>query len=263
MYQRPSEPLSIGGVLDNGIQLFKASVAKTFPLALAGGLISTLPQIFTQMTGLGPYETALLGDSVGTVLGVVLITSLLAMAAYLAVLSIQDAMSNNRSMAIDEAVLTGLTRLPAMLGASILYVLAIIFGMILLIVPGIIISVYWILYAIAVVADRKGPVQSLGYSYQLIKGYWWRSAAILGVMGIIAMVLYAALMMLVAGGVIGGVIGYEESAGLLIFTSLTTALVSAAVTPLFYAILLVTYNDLKLRRGGDDLLRRAELSVSA
>lgn len=31
MYQRPSEPLSTGGVLDNGIQLFKASVAKTFP----------------------------------------------------------------------------------------------------------------------------------------------------------------------------------------------------------------------------------------
>lgn len=262
MYQRPSEPLSIGGVLDNGIQLYKASVVKTFPLALAAGLISSLPQIYTQITGLGSYETALLGDSMGSVLGVVLITSLLAMAAYLAVLSIQDAMSNNRTMAIDEAVLTGLTRLPAMLGASILYVLAIIFGMILLIVPGIIISVYWILYAIAVVADRKGPVQSLGYSYQLIKGYWWRSATILGVLGIIAMVLYAALIMLVVGGVINAP-GSEESTGLVIFTSLATALVSAAVAPLYYAILLVMYNDLKLRRGGDDLLRRAESSVSA
>jgi hypothetical protein len=263
MYQRPSEPLSIGGVLDNGIQLFKASVAKTFPLALAGGLISTLPQIFTQVTGLGPYETALLGDSVGTILGVVLITSLLAMAAYLAVLSIQDAISNNRIMAIDEAVLAGLTRLPAMLGASILYGLAIGLGLVLLIVPGIILSVYWILFTIAVISDRKGPVQSLGYSYQLIKGHWWRSATILGVLGIIAMVLYAALIMLVAGGAIGGAIGNEDSAGLLIFSSLTTALVSAAVTPLFYAILLVMYNDLKLRRGGDDLLRRAESSVSA
>ena len=262
MYQRPSEPLSIGGVLDNGIQLFKASVVKTFPLALVAGLISSLPQIYTQITGLGAYETALLGDSMGTVLGMVLITSLLALAAYLAVLSIQDAISNNRTMAIDEAVLAGLTRLPGMLGATILYMAAIMVGTILLIVPGIVISVYWILFAIAVVSDRKGPLQSLGYSYQLIKGYWWRSAAILGVMGIIAMVLYAALIMLVVGGVINAP-GSEESTGLVVFTSLATALVSAAVAPLYYAILLVMYNDLKLRRGGDDLLRRAESTVSA
>ena len=263
MYQRPSEPLSIGGVLDNGIALFKASLARTFPLALAGGLLSTLPEIVTRVTGLGSLQDALVGGSIGLPLGVVAISSLLTMAAYLAVLSIQDGISNNRSVAIDEAVLTGLTRLPAMLGASILYGVAIFIGMILLIVPGIIISVYWILYTIAVIADQKGPVQSLGYSYQLIKGYWWRTAAILGVLGIIAMVLYTALIMFVAGGVIGGAMGSEESMGLLIFTFVVTPLIAAVMTPFFYAILLEMYNDLKLRRGGHDLLRRAESIVSA
>ncbi len=263
MYQRPSEPLSIGGVLDNGIALFKASMAKTFPLALVGGLLSTLPELVTRLTGLGSLQGALVGGNIALPLGVVAVTSLLTMAAYLGVLSIQDAISNNRSMAIDEAVLAGLTRLPAMLGASILYGIAVVFGMILLVVPGIIISVYWILYTIAVIGDRKGPVQSLGYSYQLIKGYWWRTATILGVLGIIAMVLYTALIMFVAGGVIGGVMESEESMGLLIFTFVVTPLIAAVLTPFFYAILLVTYNDLKLRRGGDDLLRRAELSVSA
>ena len=263
MYQRPSEPLSIGGVLDNGIALFKATVTKTFPLALVGGLLSTLPELVTRVTGLGPLQSALLAGNIALPMGMVAIASLLTMAAYLGVLAIQDAISNNRSMAIDEAVLAGLTRLPAMFGASILYGVAVVFGMILLVVPGIIISVYWILYAIAVIADRKGPVQSLGYSYQLIKGYWWRTATILGVLGIIAMVLYTALIVFVAGGVIGGVMESEESTGLLIFTFVVTPLVTAVLTPFFYAILLVTYNDLKLRRGGDDLLRRAELSVSA
>lgn len=267
MYQRPSEPLSIGGVLDNGIALFKASLAKTFPLALAGGLLSTLPEIVTRVTGRGSLQEALVGGSIGLPLGVVAISSLLTMAAYLAVLSIQDGISNNRSVAIDEAVLAGLTRLPAMLGASILYGVAIFVGLILLIVPGIIISVYWILYVIAVIADQKGPVQSLGYSYQLIKGYWWRTAAILGVLGIIAMVLYTALIMFVAGGVIGGAMGGamggEESTGLLIFTFVVTPLIAAVMTPFFYAILLEMYNDLKLRRGGHDLLRRAESIVSA
>ncbi len=262
MYQRPSEPLSIGGVLDSGIQLFKDSVARVFPLSLAAGLLSTLPEIVTRLTGLGSVESALLGGSMGIVLATVLITFLLTMAAYLAVLAMLDAIAANHGMAIDEAVLAGLTRLPAMLGASILYSLAVLVGMILLIVPGIIISVYWILYAIAVVADRKGPVQSLGYSYQLIKGYWWRTTAILGVLGIIAMVLYSALIMLVAGGMVGGALDSEESVGMLVFTFVITPLVTAVMTPFFYAILLVTYNDLKLRREGDDLLRRAELSVS-
>jgi len=263
MYQRPSEPQSIGGVLDNGIQLFKASLARVFPLAMAGGLLSTLPEIVTRVTGLGSIEAALLGGSMGLVLAAVFITSLLTFAAYLAVLAMLDAMANNHSMAIDEAVLAGLTRLPAMLGASILYSLAVLVGMILLIVPGIIISVYWILYTIAVISDRKGPVQSLGYSYQLIKGYWWRTATILGVLGIIAIVLYSALIMLVAGGMLGGALDSEDSVGLLVFTFVITPLVTAVMTPFFYAILLVTYNDLKLRRDGDDLLRRAELSVSA
>ncbi len=57
--------------------------------------------------------------------------------------------------------------------AGILYGLAVGFGVLLFIVPGIIFAIMWQFYKFGVVDKKLGPVEVLRYSGDLTKGYRW------------------------------------------------------------------------------------------
>ena len=57
--------------------------------------------------------------------------------------------------------------------AGILYGLAVGFGVLLFIVPGIIFAIMWQFYKFGVVDKELGPVEALRYSGDLTKGYRW------------------------------------------------------------------------------------------
>lgn len=57
---------------------------------------------------------------------------------------------------------------------SILYGLAVGFGVLLLIIPGIIFAVMWQFYKFAIVEKKMGPVDALRYSGEITKGYRWK-----------------------------------------------------------------------------------------
>ena len=59
-------------------------------------------------------------------------------------------------------------------GLSIVTVLALIGLFLLLVVPGIIFSVYWIAASIILVYEKKGIIESLKTSKQLVKRRWWK-----------------------------------------------------------------------------------------
>lgn len=58
---------------------------------------------------------------------------------------------------------------------SILYILGILFGLIFLIIPGILISIYFI-FAVYLIYLNFGILTSLKESYRLVQGHWWRTA---------------------------------------------------------------------------------------
>ena len=43
MYTRPTEPRSIGGVLDDGFRLWRSAFSKAWPIALMGQLLLAVP----------------------------------------------------------------------------------------------------------------------------------------------------------------------------------------------------------------------------
>ena len=49
MYTRPSAPRSIGGVLDDGLKLWRESLSKTWPLALLAQLLFAIPLVMLRM----------------------------------------------------------------------------------------------------------------------------------------------------------------------------------------------------------------------
>jgi hypothetical protein len=130
-------------------------------------------------------------------------------------------------------------------------------GFILLLIPGIILMV-WLLFApYLVITNRLGPIDSISYSFRLVRGHWWRTAALITIIGIIAGVLY-----LILAAVLGIVFVTDpESIALTgrmpwYVDFVLGPLISAVATPLGYAMLIAALQDLKLRHRGDDLAAR-------
>ena len=43
MYQLPAAPLSLGGILDDGFKLFKASWKQLLPIAVVASVLASVP----------------------------------------------------------------------------------------------------------------------------------------------------------------------------------------------------------------------------
>ena len=74
-------------------------------------------------------------------------------------------------------------------GGFFLYYIAIVFGMFLLIIPGIIISVRWIFFSYVYIAEGKSLSGSFSRSSQLVKNNWWRIFGFFLVIYIVAMII--------------------------------------------------------------------------
>ena len=78
-----------------------------------------------------------------------------------------------RRVSVGESVLRSASKFFALLGAAILGSLGIGLASILLVIPGIILMCMWYVSASACVVERLGPIESLGRSRALTKGYRW------------------------------------------------------------------------------------------
>jgi hypothetical protein len=176
---------------------------------------------------------------------------------YAAIIARIEAKSNGRYLSLGGAVRYGARRAAPMFAAALLFAVAISVGVILLIVPGIILTVM-LLFAVPIaVTERMGPIASLKYSMQLVRGHWWRTAALLTVIGIIIAVIYTILTFVVA--IVVGFQAQEIAATgrLPWYIDFVLTPVMAAVTePLVYSMVLATLYDLKNRREGGDIAER-------
>ena len=85
---------------------------------------------------------------------------------------------------------------PRLVGGYILYFLAVLVGLILFIIPGIILSVRLCFFDLLIIDKGMGPVEALKKSYAMTKGYGWKIfllvsvvAPILFVLGVLALLV--------------------------------------------------------------------------
>jgi hypothetical protein len=265
MYNRPSAPQNITGTLDDGFRLYIASLKTVLPLSFIGSVISVLPQ--AAITALGGEE-ALLSTDASLLIAIggaslFIIAGMLAL--YGGLVAQMDAFANGKALFLSEAIMFGIGRMLPLFGASIIYGICVVIGFILLIIPGVILSLYWILFMVTAVLDDKGPIQSLTYSYQLIRGAWWRIALFMTVLTLIYMVVYSIFIVFLIGGTIGTITagGEPDMSAIDGITLVVTPILGAFMTPFLYAFLLAIRHDLKLRKEGSDLASRIEGSMGA
>jgi hypothetical protein len=296
-YVAPTAPLPIGGVLDNWMRLFRASLGACWALALivaiAGAVFEltvtpTLPSRgATALQNYMNYWSSFRGP---TTLLAYIAMGLVTLLVHGAVLAQQSALvRGGETFSFGVAFTKGLSRLPQMLLGALLIVLIIaaIFvpvGIVaavtipllrhspaaaLIFVPIVMAVVIVLLYVtvrlqlwMAVMfAEDLGGASSLGRSWDLVKGHWWRVTGVGFVSSIVIWILSVAIGISV--GLVFGLIGVHGTTpdAMLRRVQLIGAggeLARLLTIPLLTAAWLAIYQDVRLRRDGTDLAARTE-----
>jgi hypothetical protein len=128
-----------------------------------------------------------------------------------------------------------------------------VFGLVLLIVGFIFLYVRFLFISQSLVLERKGKLGSIGRSWQLVRGSWWRVFGISIVLGILVFVISA----------VAGALGQAFALVMpLAFGTVVKTVVSSAVNifvlPVQLGTLTLLYYDLRIRKEGFDLEQLAQ-----
>lgn len=276
-------PLTVGEILDHAFGIYRRQFG---PLAVIGIVCLALPlvvNVFLQFSGgLGSLFTGERGAS-GPILAVVylLVAVALNMLAIAATTEVISAGYLGRVMRSGDALRRAAARVPALLALSIATTLAVAAGALLAggvvlvalrpvsvrgafagaavagVVAAAFLSLSLLLGPAVLVIERPAHASAaMGRSWSLTRGYRLRLLAL----GVVILVLL--LIVLAGAGTVVSLIATALGSGGAVGTHATAAIGIAAVImavfrillfPLFYALLTVTYYDLRVRKEAFDL----------
>jgi len=269
MYSLPTEPGSIGHTLDAGFKLYFVSFKQVLVLSILAALSVAVPMLAVVLA-----VPMFAGDDQGpgnAFIAVFVIGILVAISLYLwfyiAAMCRIGGIAYGQNLSLGACLSTGLRRLIPVIFASFLYGLAMMGGMILFIIPGMILWLSLAFYALCIVLEGDGILESLRHSHRLVWGNWWRTAIIGSVVLVVYYVIYLAIEIPFA--VVDQVLFETEPGDLPGFAqamlSMLGSTLSTVITfPLMISVFVAVFHDLKLRKEGYDLEARVEaLTASA
>jgi hypothetical protein len=274
MYQQPTTPQPIGVVLDNAKQLYRSSFRSCWVLSLIGSiafaasdLYMTAPMGDTSLTDPQALHNALRALAAYGSAGALesdIVVSLVMLVVYSALLAQMHRIAQGHTAYSPvDALGVALRRLPGSILAAIIFALGVGGTLLLSVAPA-----YWLwtkpqfwvaallvfvllvtagtylwgklqFWIVAVFADGVGAIESLGRSWSVTQGHWWRSNTILGAALTIVLVLELLADLLV---------GVLAMGGSLFPAAILRAITQVFLLPMFPAALLAIYYDLRLRR---------------
>ena len=172
MSQLVSEPLSDLDVFKTGFRLFRESVPAILLLALVIAGFEEIPELIFPEPASGDFnwDAYLAG----------LILSPIPLFLSLALLLRLDDIAEGRSGApLRKHLSAAKTLIVPVLASTVLYVSIVALGTMLLIVPGIFLSVSLSLYLFFQIFEGAGITESLKRSRALLEGNWWHAATVL------------------------------------------------------------------------------------
>jgi hypothetical protein len=282
VYVKSTAPRSIGGILDDGIRLYRDAFANSWPLALCAQLVLAVPALIIQYQ----FRGALAAGSPQAVLLIFkspvvwlpyLVGIIILLGFYNALIVQLDGIATTKIVSRGRSLAVGFRLLPRtillvivmfaalIVGGVVVGVLAgvlgalhatIMVGILVVALAGIAIYVWGraFLANIALVVEDAEVFKSLRISWDLIKNNWWRTATVY-TMALILVIALSLVVAFVNGALAGATLRTPFGIGTVI--SQLVSLVGGAVLMSFIpAILLATYYDLKLRKEGADLASR-------
>lgn len=247
----PEEPSSIAKVLDTSFKLYKSTFSRVIGYSMMAALISAvvayvMSSIMQDIAQTGDMSDLL--DVSFLYIGGIFIAWGLMFAFFSAEIYRIDNFARQQEDTFSEALIVGFRKLPAMLLAVFLYYIAVVLGMLLLIIPGLILLISLFLYSYYIVLEDNSAFQALKASHKVIWNDWWRTVTVFTVPGILLVIIYFIYGLLV------GFLGFDDNEIQLI--ELVLNLFSGLYMPYFLSLGYVVYHDLKLRKSGSDLEAR-------
>jgi hypothetical protein len=152
------------GVISEAFDLYKKHFSHLVVIALV---------IYLAIAVLAFLLVFLLGW-VGAVLSAILsiIGAFLVQAAL--VEAVADIRDGRADMTVSETLNRGMSRIASVAGASILAGIAIVIGLLLLIVPGLVLITWWAVIIPIIVLEHVGTFDSFSRSRELVRGFDWQ-----------------------------------------------------------------------------------------
>jgi hypothetical protein len=247
-------PLAFGEVLDRSFALYRKLFAPLLIVSLVSNAIPQLLGLLGTMQGgwigapgltIASAVLGIIGGSVATA------ASTLLVAGYFL----------DRPVDLAQAFSGATAKIVPIILASILFMLVIVLGLVALVVPGMIATSGLILAFTAITVEGLGPVDALGRSWELTKGFKGRMFGLLAVFFAILYILMigSSIILGIVLAAFGGELdtGAQLAAGqvptFMVAIAAGTAVVQVVVNPVLYCLLVTAYYDLRVRKEGFDL----------
>ncbi|MBW2990664.1 hypothetical protein KY348_03080 [Candidatus Woesearchaeota archaeon] len=176
---------NIGEILSDAWTIY----SKNFKLILLIILCTYLP--LTIISEIISLQVPVSADPVLTfnwgLIGIQILIALLMLIVTLAIAFVVKFRAEGEEIDLSKAITNAFSRWFPVIGTSILMGIFLIGLFILLIVPGIIFSVYWIFTIYIVALNNKSGLEALKHSKAIVKGRWWKVVGYGFVFGLIAL----------------------------------------------------------------------------
>lgn len=232
----------LGKILDDSFALYRAHFGTLLLIAIA---IVVPVYLLVYGVGLGylwagydaasgtEIELADVGETFAGLAAQLLIVTPLVTAMTIHV--VRTAAEGKRASA-GEAVSAGLDAFPKLLLAMVLVALGVFGGLLLLIVPGIILAVRWIVVTQAVVVEGRTGTDALNRSFELTRGRGWFAFMVLIVLNLLVGVLSAVILLPLDYAAEQADTMALNMVAQMISSVLSLPLVAAAYTLLYYSL---------------------------
>jgi len=217
--------VSIGRIFSRAFGVMGSNPLVLFGVSL---VLGALPQIllnavlgFDQTNRLGLTQTERLAQGVFSMLLSIVLQSIVVGCVTRATV----AFSQGRKASLGECLSLALSRVVPVIVVSILYGLGVAIGSVLLLVPGIIVAIMWVVVVQVTVEEDAGIFGAFGRSRFLTKGARWK--------------IFGLILLLIVLGIVIGIVGALFS-GLLIGISYTNPAVALTPGALIFNVIFST-----------------------
>ena len=241
MAQPELRPFGVGEMLDAAIKIYRdrfttlitVTAVVVVPLGILQAMLTA--QILSDPADLGAGLASLVLAVVGVVVTQV--------ATAAVTLAIADAYLDNEAP-WQSYLAAAFSRTGAVVGASLLFGLAVLVGFLGLIVGAVVIGAGLGVFMPALMVERLGATQSLRRAWNLSNGHKWR---------IFGTWLVAYIIVVVVSVIVGTVFAFGITTTSVVADQLLAVAASVLTTPFMASVVVVIYFDLRVRKEGFDL----------
>ena len=211
-----SNRVDIGKVLSETFSIYGAQ---------AGVLLGAAAVVFLVVgiaAGLAAASGSLVLSLLAAILGIVAST----LYGGFVVKLVDDVRDGRRDDTVGDLFRSAAGVVGSLIGNGILKGIAVLIGLVLLIVPGLILLTIWAVTGPVIVVERKGVIDAFGRSRELVKGEGWTVFAVIVIVFVIKFVISQ----------VAGAIGGDSDAASIIFST-AGSIITAPITALASAVL--------------------------